>query len=197
MEKHQMSTNAPMRRVFTNIASPSDLTQCIPGLEALIQAEENNLIEVLNIPNHKELAAASIHRHTEIILHYLKSNHHLIDIIITGAGWANHLTGMLDSYLRYTLENYHTVIIGVGFEADTDRRNSAAETSITEVPGTQAIYQDSQGFFFGEDGFHRACKFAISDKLPQIVKPKPKEQLSFTLREALQEAKKRKAQKSA
>jgi hypothetical protein len=130
----------------------------------------------------------SIHRNTEILLFKLRQElAPVVDVLITGAGWANHLTGTCDAYLRYTLRNDHVVVVGVAFEdANEDQHTVAAMLSIKAVPGTQVVYRDEQGKqFVGYQGFADACRFAASGQLPVIKLPEAKSPLVRTLEEAI------------
>ena len=63
--------------------------------------------------------------------------------------------------------------------------NQAAILSMTEVPGTQVVYKDKNGIFFGEVGFLRACKMAVSGELPEIKLPEARPTCDLTLEEAI------------
>ncbi len=83
-------------------------------------------------------------------------------------------------------------MIGVAFEGKTEEDTLAAILSIKKVPGTQVVYKDHQGDFIGEDGFRRACHFAVNGKLPEIKLPTPKLTKTRTIREAAELAKRKK-----
>jgi phosphoribosylcarboxyaminoimidazole (NCAIR) mutase len=172
----------PKRRILVIIGSDSDLPECRRGLEALKSAEERQEIEV------PEVLTMSVHRNTLPLFSELERLHkqNAVDTIITGAGWANHLTGMVDAYLRYTLGNDRIAVIGVGFQDKQNARHTqAAELSMTEVPGTQVSFGDSQGPYIGEGGFLRACENAIAGQLPSIKAPSPRAAKRRTLEEAI------------
>lgn len=179
-----------MRHIAIIVGSKSDLPQCKLGLEYLIsKGKEGGLVKVY------AFYVRSQHRHTEkvqTILHYLHSLAPKIDAIIAGAGWANHLTGCVDAYFRYTLKNDWTSVIGAAFQ-DTksesaearEHHDHAAVLSITEVPGTQVIYKDKKDqFFFGSNGFLRACQFAVEENLPEIKLKKAPDTMDLSLEEA-------------
>ena len=169
-----------MRKVAIMIGSDSDLPQCRSGLEYLTKAQSEGLVEVPYI------ITSSIHRHTLETLHRvsrLAAEEEGIDVLIAGAGRANHLTGMCDSYLRYTLHNQHLVVVGVAFEDKTNpKRTEVAVVSITEVPGTQAVFDN----FVGEEGFLKACQFAVEGELPQIEYRSAPPRVERTLERALE-----------
>jgi hypothetical protein len=125
----------------------------------------------------------SIHRNTPVVLQQLTawSKYNYIDVLIAGAGMANHLTGICDAYLRYTLENDHIVVVGVAFSHENPMNTKAAIMSITQVPGTQVVFDDFVGLY----GFHRACVFAVTGELPQIKLPEPKIHQSLSLADAI------------
>lgn len=160
-----------VRRIAVMFGSRSDLGQCLEGLE-LLQRAVCHEIELIDI------RASSIHRMTRETLAQLESLSKTkppIDVLITAAGWANHLTGVSDAYLRYGLGDTQIVVVGVALvDPDNPRHSMAARLSITEVPGTQVVYKDEEGEFVGADGFKRACGFAIRGSLPEITPPKPR-----------------------
>lgn len=177
-----------MRKIAVMIGSPSDLKQCLAGLEALKEACQRGEIELLG----NVIQASSIHRATDDTLRLIRSYHESEnppDVLIAGAGWANHLTGICDSYLRHTLHNTKTVVVGVAFTDPRDPIHTmAAILSITEVPGHQVVFSDESGKFIGANGFLCACRFTISGKLPTITLPKPRPLETFTLEAAIAEA---------
>ncbi len=167
------------RRIAVLIGSQSDLKQCGEGLKILKSAVEEEIVEVV------DLRASSIHRAMTLTLAHVRDKAD-IDVMITGAGWANHLTGVTDAYLRYALENTKVVVIGVAFEdAKNPKHTQAAILSITEVPGTQVVFEDAEGEFSGPDGFRRACQFAVSGELPVLTIPEERPPVRFTLDEAI------------
>lgn len=172
----------PKRRILVIIGSDSDLPECRSGLEALKTAAERQDIEI------PEVLTMSVHRNTLPLFRELERLHkqNAVDIIITGAGWANHLTGMVDAYLRYTLGDDRIAVIGVGFQDKQNARHTqAAELSMTEVPGTQVSFGDSLGPYIGEDGFLRACENAVTGQLPAIKAASPRPLKRRTIEEAI------------
>ena len=180
-----------MKRVAIIIGSKSDLRQCYRGFQFLQEHRED--IKVIKVH------IRSQHRHTldtqAILEKYANMGENGPDAIIIGAGWANHLTGCSDAFLRYSLKNDKISIFGVAFadlsdssEADKEARNQAAKLSISEVPGTQVIYHDLKNkhknrnnVLFGETGFLEACWAAAYYDLPKIElkTPPPIEDLSL------------------
>jgi hypothetical protein len=163
------------------IGSDSDLTQCLLGLMYLQSLVEQGEIEVpLIITN-------SIHWNTMDVLKNLEKWQHIADAMILGAGWANHLTGTGDAYLRRFLKNTSSVVVGVAFEDKANEKHTqAAILSITEVPGSQVVFNN----FVGIRGFYEACVFAATGELRNIELPdKFKEVKERTLDEAILEAK--------
>jgi len=146
------------------------------------------LVEVLRVET------CSLHRNTEGVLDLLwrDDGQHIVDVWIIGAGMANHLTGTCDAYLRYCLGNTTTVVVGVAFDGGLEHpeRTEAAKLSISQVPGTQVVWHSGDGEqFVGEDGFCRACKWAVTTpELPTIKQPESKETKTRTLAEALEAA---------
>jgi phosphoribosylcarboxyaminoimidazole (NCAIR) mutase len=168
------------RRVVVMVGSDSDLGQCADGLEYLYKQYELDNVDVFVV------VTASIHRNTDFVLEYLRKHHQEIDAMIVGAGWANHLTGTVDAYLRYTLKNDKTVVFGVAFKDENNPENTKAATlSITCVPGTQVVYKD----YIGVDGFYMACRDAVEKELPKIKLKDPKPIQTRLLIDALNKAK--------
>ena len=135
-------------RISIIVGSISDLSQCDKGLKflnALPHANRKQKVEVTGV------YIRSQHRNTLDVQALLtKLQKEKVDVIIVGAGWANHLTGCCDAFLRYTLRDDKITVIGVAFEDNTNTRHTvAASLSISEVPGTQVLYSDSSGKFIG------------------------------------------------
>lgn len=64
----------------------------------------------------------------------------------------------------------------------------AAILSITEVPGTQVVYENGNGPFVGREGFFQACRMAAILELPKIKLPEPKPTVDLSLEEALKKS---------
>lgn len=155
------------RRIMVVVGSDSDLPQCAQGLAYLQELSGLSLV-----PDPMVLTM-SIHRNTDDVLLFLRERHEKqdVDVLIVGAGWANHLTGTCDAYLRHTLRNNTIVVVGVAFEDQySDIHTLAAKLSMTQVPGTQVVYKDDLcQIFVGGEGFSRACRFATDNPLPTIT----------------------------
>lgn len=170
------------RKIAVIVGSLNDLiSQGGKGLRALQKYAAGGVIEVIGV------YVSSIHRNTEATLALLKDlSAREVDVIITGAGWANHLTGTADAYLRHEIRNTHTVVVGVAFADEKDpKRTEAAVASIVYVPGTQVVW--SLCVMTGSEGFRRACEWAATEDLPEIKLPTPHEPRAMTLGEAVQE----------
>ena len=169
-----------MKKIAIIIGSLSDLSQCDKGLKFLSSVPKSE-VEVTGV------FIRSQHRNTISTQSLLeKLTKEKTDVIIVGAGWANHLTGCCDAYLRYQLQNDHTVVVGVAFDDPKNHKHTeAAILSITEVPGTQVLFGDESGPFVGHEGFLEACIKATEDNLPKIVIPEPKLTMDLSLQEAL------------
>ena len=143
-----------MRRIGIMVGSDSDLQQCLEGLRFLKSAQNEKLAKVSFVITN------SIHKNfSRVVINLLKAVYE-VDVLIVGAGWANHLTGICDSFLRYELKNKKIPVIGVAFEDKSDASNTQiAILSITRIPGTQAIFTKSStgSPFVGEKGFLEAC----------------------------------------
>ncbi|MFC1615110.1 AIR carboxylase family protein [Patescibacteria group bacterium] len=172
------------RKIAVIHGSDSDLPQMRAGLELLEQAQnmDGQQIEVVDV------YSCSVHRNPDCwteFLESLESTSGNVDVVIAGAGWANHLTAMTDKWLRNFRANDHTIVVGVAFEdLKNPKHTEAAILSITEVPGHDIVFHD----YVGASGFERACKFAISGKLPKIVKRAYKPSTIRDLQEALEKA---------
>lgn len=144
--------------------SDSDLDQMLEGLEYLFAKVVAGLADVFCVD------CTSQHRHTLQVEENLKAYHESPaevrpDVLIIGAGWANHLTGCCDAFLRYTLHDDQIVVFGVAFEdSKCPQHTRAAELSITEVPGTQVVFKG-----IGSAGFLQACIDAVEKELPTII----------------------------
>lgn len=161
-------TRPKKRTLYILIASETDMPQTVQGRELLAQYVADGTVEVIGV------YTASIHWNTDQVLLKLRELNKAgnVDILITGAGWANHLSGTVDHYLRNALGDDHITVIGVSFESSNDpEATTAAKLSVSKVPKTQMIYGDADGQFVGPDGFLRACKFAVTGDLPRITLP--------------------------
>lgn len=170
------------RKIAVMIGSDSDLPQCESGFEYLLEAERKGLVKVIKVITN------SIHRNTQGVLDklldlYVRDD---VDAIIAGAGMANHLTGTIDAYLRYGLDNDKIVVVGVAFLGKDPAHTRVARESIIYVPGTQVVFDE----YVGARGFYRACEFAVTGELPKIILKEGKPTKERTLKEALAEAKK-------
>ena len=150
-----------MRRIGIMVGSNSDLPQCLEGLLFLQEAEALGRCKVISVDT------CSQHRNTtdvqDILTEYVRDQ--TIDVLITGAGWANHLSGCCDAFLRNTLNDTKIVVYGVAFEDSNEPLNTqAAVLSITRVPGLQLVYAG-----VGSKGFRWACVEACSGTLPVIT----------------------------
>ena len=180
-----------MRGVAVILGSESDLVQCGPGLRLLGEAVDSGEIHLVG----DEIVISSIHRDHDETIEYLKYLHdywtYNVDVLIAGAGWANALTGICDSYFRYSLRSEKICVVGVAFEDKTNPENTrAAFVSMARVPSTQVIYSDDRGGFVGPYGFTRACQYAIRGGLPELTIPEPRPRKSFSLDEAIATAEK-------
>ncbi len=174
-----------MRRIAIMIGSDSDLPQCRKGLEFLAQMAVEGKAEVV------EVITASIHRNTEFVLEKLRSLVGKIDVLVAAAGWANALTGIADAFFRNALGDNKIVVVGGAFEDPKDEIHTlTARLSISEVPGSQIVFNDSAG----SKGFLEACRVAVEKELPKIKIPSPSPPVERTLEEALTEAQKMKGE---
>ena len=154
-----------MRRLGIIIGSDSDLSQCYEGFKYLLEK-----INERKMNQNCWIDTASIHRNpltVQGLLHQYANEpvDEKVDALIIGAGWANHLTGMADAFLRNVLRDNQIVVFGIAFE-DKDKpiNTEAAVLSIIRVPGTQVVFDN----YIGADGFLRACQDAVEGKLPEI-----------------------------
>ncbi len=195
-------SNLRKNRVLVLVGSKSDHAQLRAGLARLVNDDRVEFIG---------LATGSIHRNTawvlalakvvsgqgvpdefndDVLLQQIYAIVSLepVDYVIVAAGWANHLTGTFDAYLRHTLKTRWPRVIGVAIE-DTDEKlgwwqrmthTMAACLSIIGVPGTQVICASDRTddpCLVGEAGFLEACELAAglylcADDLPPLPTPK-------------------------
>ena len=117
-------------------------------------------------------------------------------ILVMAAGWAAALPGVAAGQLYNRLGANNVFVVAVALESEItsettkgggdnvvlndartavqifmgltpkQRRDLAAVLSITEVPGNLMITGDERGLFFGAEGFHRACQFAVRGEIP-------------------------------
>lgn len=162
-------------RVAVMIGSESDLKQCRVGLLHLQILQNLEAIDFVGVN------IGSIHRNTEAVLATIKTLvEQNVDVVIVGAGWANHLTGTVDAYLRYTLHDTKTHVLGVAFEDEKNSEHTqAAILSIIYVPGTQVDYCG-----VGSRGFYSACTKVNSD-LKLLKVPEPRQSQWLTLEDAI------------
>lgn len=167
------------RKIGVIIGSDSDLAQCETGLRYLLAMENSGEIELAFVD------IISQHRHTLVVqgiltAYSLQSNEEKVDVLIIGAGMANHLTGCCDAFLRNVLKDKDINVIGVAFEDQESNKNTeAACLSISQVPGTQVRFDNTS--YVGEAGFTRACHEAVEENLYGItLEPiKPPKRLTF------------------
>lgn len=146
-----------MRKIGIMVGSDSDLPQCLKGLEYLRAKKNAGKCEI------SAVITNSIHRNTQDVLRNLGK--HRVDVWIIGAGWANHLTGVCDAFLRYSWRDTKTQVIGVAFEDKKNPKNTeAAILSITQIPGGQTIFNG----YVGEIGFFLACAAAVHGNFSKI-----------------------------
>lgn len=175
----------PPIRVAVFLGSESDFSQCVEGFQILEKSQEKGKIEVVCVVKRKPVNVNSIHRQHDTTVHNMKTvvNKKGVDVIIAGAGMAAHLPGMLDSILRYKMHNDHTVIMAVAFRGSSRRRTMAATLSITEVPGTQAIFNR---YHIGTEGFTRVCRKVMRGSFSKKIKlPAPKNAGYYSFAEAI------------
>ena len=185
------------RRIAIMCGSDSDLWQFVPGLEYLQVLEKKGLVTLLGID------PVSIHRRTltalSILFEYARMPiHQRPHFIITAAGWANHLSGCTDAFLRYTLADESIVVIAVAMEDPKDYKHTvAAITSTSEVPGIQAIHTNDAGkALVGSEGVLWACGYAAHGQFPTLKAKTPPPYRRLKLVEALTTGRKQLASKA-
>lgn len=180
----------PRKRIAVMVGSDSDLKQGREGFKYLEQQQEDNRVKVLGIYTN------SIHRNMfavffNLIILWLRG----VNVIVVGAGWAAHLPGMCEAFLRYVLRNKKIKIVPVAFEAaqsdledekKVQKRNDAAILSISEVPKHQMALLNNNEVCFGAAGFLLACKMACEFIFADIVLPKSMYSSKRTLAEVLE-----------
>mgnify|MGYP003394478845 CR=1 FL=1 len=174
------------RKIGVIVGSDSDLKQCVKGLEHLIEKYTYGKVELTWVDT------ASQHRNpltvTGILSDYASyPENDKVDVLIIGAGMANHLSCCSDAILRNILKDNHIVVIAVAFEDKANPEHTkAAVYSIKYVPGTQAVFKD----YIGAQGFWNACCDAFEMELPEIKLRPVKPWIRRTFWDALAEGKK-------
>lgn len=139
----------------------------------------------------KIIYTASAHRNPfEVFDIVRKLSEKQMDIIITGAGWAAALPGLVDAILR-ALGNDKTLVVGVAFEDELNPEHTlAAQLSIKHVPGTQVFRLAN---YAGAYGFLSACEYASATltELPKIELKSGKPVVERNLIKTLEEAEKK------
>ncbi|GBE16699.1 AIR carboxylase [bacterium BMS3Abin15] len=180
-----------MRKIVVMIGSDSDLPQCEAGFNYLLEAEKKGMAKVVNVITN------SIHRNTMDTIMNLNDlagrSECCADVLIAGAGMANHLTGTADAYLRNYLKNDEIKVIGVAFKGKTGEDTLAAVLSIEKIPGTQVIFDRRD--MVGSDGFLKACELAVIGNLPEIKIPEGKSWNRRSLERAIEKMKEIKKEK--
>jgi len=168
------------RRIAIIVGSRSDLPQCLKGLMYLRELAKAGYIEFV------VFHVASIHRNTKRVEEILTNLIGKVDVIGVSAGWANHLSGTCDAYLRNTLEDDKIVVFAGAFQDKANPEHTqAAVMSIKHVPDSQVVFKD----YIGEDGFLRMCMGMFEmDPLPKIKLPKARFAMEMTLDRAIEEA---------
>jgi phosphoribosylcarboxyaminoimidazole (NCAIR) mutase len=171
-----------MRKIVVMVGSDNDLVQCENGLLYLAEKQEKGIVEV------KQVITASIHRNTMAVINALYTlRDDKVDVLIAGAGKANHLTGTCDAILRYMIKDCRIVVVGcVFYLVDNMTDVTAGMLSISRVPNTQVVFNS----YFGSDGFFNACVYAATAELPKIRIPEIKLPEFRTPFEALEAIKK-------
>lgn len=148
------------RKVAVIIGSDDKLTQCRRGLLLLHEAVLDNRIEV------KDVVTASVNSDIgAVFAHLANLAANECDVIIADADLAN----QCDSFLRYTLRNSRTVIVGVVFvDKQNHKRTIASKLNMTEARDSLVVFNE----YVGESGFFAACFFAAFGNLPEEVKIK-------------------------
>lgn len=148
------------RKVAVIIGSDDKLRQCHRGLALLHGAMLDNRIEV------KDVVTASVNSDIgAVFAHLANLAANECDVIIADADLAN----QCDSFLRYTLRNNRTVIIGVAFmDRQNHKRTILSRLNMTEAQDGLVLFKE----YVGESGFFAACLYAISGKLPEEMKIK-------------------------
>ena len=148
-----------MPRIASMAGSDNDLVQMILMHEFLLEASSKGMIRICDEWTN------SIHRNPIETLSALKKLIGKVDAIIVGAGWANHLTGCANAFLRNWFRNDHIVVFGVAIEDPEDSDHTqAAISSITELPGSEVVYDN----YLGEEGCLRAATDASKGIYPII-----------------------------
>ena len=146
-------------RIATMFGSDSDLEQAVEAHDFLLkEAAEGRIILFDEWTN-------SIHRNPADVLAALSKLIGEVDAILVGAGWANHLTGCVDAFLRNFFRNDHIVIFGVAIEdLANEVHTETAIWSITELPSSEVVFNG----YVGQEGCLRAAQDMAKGVYPVI-----------------------------
>lgn len=156
-----------VKKILIITGSASDLKQTKTGLAYLKQKYNEKF------SHYVKMHVASCHRNLWELQQICFTTD--ADVIIAGAGLAAALPGITDAVVNGLLKK-GIPIIGVAFSADpsshdAEKKNMAAELSITCLPETPVRYAG-----LGSEGFLEAVKFAVEGHLnkPETVSSKRK-----------------------
>lgn len=146
-------------RIATMLGSDSDLPQAVRAHSFLLDKERYGTIELVG------QFTNSIHRNPADVIAVLSNLIGKVDAIIVGAGWANHLTGCVDAFLRNLFKDDEIVVFGVAFkDPDNEEHTQAAISGIVNVPGSSVVFND----YVGSEGCLQAAKDAVAGEYPVI-----------------------------
>lgn len=171
-----------MRRVGVMIGSDTDLPQCIPGLEYLIQKEKEGIIKLTWEDTSSE------HRNPKNTWNRIKEYAEQpwetrVNALIVGAGSANVLSGSTDAKLRNWWDELTIKVYAVAFESSL-LNTLAAVLGIIQTPGHNMIFRN----YIGQSGFLRACMDTVNDDNLLPIKTATKEAIRRSFPDALKAA---------
>jgi phosphoribosylcarboxyaminoimidazole (NCAIR) mutase len=182
------------RKIAFMFGSDNDLKQCVMGLEYLEAHQRSRQYSDITILG---VYTNSIHRNMfRVLFNVFMLWVRRVDVIIVCAGWAAHLPGMVEAFLRYVLRTTRVSVVPVAIDADptkpedeeVKRRNLAAIYSISEVPKHQMVLYLDREVWFGARGFLGACRFSCENLFKEIKLPPRVPWFKRTLIEALEKA---------
>lgn len=192
------------------VGSDSDLTQMEKGLRWLYQQVKDMST---NGVSNRGVHVRSAHRHpiALLVLLFKLVRDKETQVIVTGAGKTNALSGMVETILLRifyplapALKLFHVWnvtrkdilkirVLGVAFEGSTEESTQAAMLSTRQVPSSQVIWAGADGKqLVGSEGFLAAMKLAATG-LPAAKVPEDKPVFSWGLHAALEEIDRRKS----
>ena len=165
-QRRIMGVKVPRKqhRIEIVVGSKSDLSQLSGGLATLDRYNCTYGVSVL-----------SCHRNADLLPEFCSDRLSRADVIISAAGKAAALPGVLKSQLC-ALGKAEIPVLGVALKGETPEDDRDATGSIKGLPGQPVELNKDGEAFFGAEGFAEASKAAAEEEfVPKNVEPKKAE----------------------